>query len=143
LLEVAGGIRAFYDIDTPVTVASLDRGACAYVSAELVPRFDLYLSFTGGPLLARIEREYGARRTCPFHCLVDEEAYRPLDVAPGSAAARAPACSPSTRRVGESRSSSSSCATSERWRLKGPSQNSLVAPGGCKPPRCCVPISSG
>ena len=80
--ETAGGVRAFYDIDTPVTVAKLEAGDTEYLSAELVPGYDLYLSFTGGPLLERIERELGSPRALPFYCLVDPDAYRPLDVEP-------------------------------------------------------------
>jgi spore maturation protein CgeB len=76
VLERAGGMTAFWDIDTPVTVAKLARGDDEYLSAALVPRFDLYLSFTGGPLLDRI----GARRALAFHCVVDPRAYRPLEV---------------------------------------------------------------
>ena len=80
-LDRARGVTAFYDIDTPVTLAAIARGECEYLSPELVPRFDLYLSFTGGPTLARLERELGARRPVAFHCFVDPDAYRPLDVA--------------------------------------------------------------
>src|SRR5688500_5026024 len=40
--EVARGRTAFYDIDTPATVAALSRGNCEYLDARLVPRFDLY-----------------------------------------------------------------------------------------------------
>jgi spore maturation protein CgeB len=76
VLERAGGVTAFWDIDTPVTVAKLARGDGEYLSPALVPRFDLYLSFTGGPLLERI----GARRAIAFHCVVDPQSYRPLDV---------------------------------------------------------------
>ena len=36
--------------------AKLDRGDSEYLSPELIPRFDLYLSFTGGPTLRRLER---------------------------------------------------------------------------------------
>jgi spore maturation protein CgeB len=78
--ETACGVVAFYDIDTPVTVAKLERGDTEYLSPELVPGYDLYLSFTGGPLLERLEREYGAPRARAFHCLVDADAYRPLAV---------------------------------------------------------------
>jgi spore maturation protein CgeB len=77
LLETALGVTAFYDIDTPVTLAKLAAGHQEYLSAELVPRFDLYLSFTGGPTLERLERDWGARSPRAFHCLVDEEAYFP------------------------------------------------------------------
>lgn len=79
-LETAGGTTAFYDIDTPVTIAKLERGDEEYLAPRLVPRFDLYLSFTGGPLLRRIERRYGARRARPFYCLVDPEIHRPAEV---------------------------------------------------------------
>jgi spore maturation protein CgeB len=78
-LEAAGGAVAFWDIDTPVTVGKLNAGADEYLSRALVPRFDLYLSFTGGPLLDRIEKEFGARRARPFYCMADAEAYGPVD----------------------------------------------------------------
>jgi spore maturation protein CgeB len=79
VLARARGVTAFYDIDTPVTLAALARGECEYLTPELVPRFDLYLSFTGGPTLGRLEVELGARRAVAFHCFVDPDAYRPLD----------------------------------------------------------------
>lgn len=78
-LERAGGATAFYDIDTPVTLAKLRRGDREYLSPDLVGRFDLYLSFTGGPTLEVLEEEFGARRAIAFHCLVDPDAYRPLE----------------------------------------------------------------
>jgi spore maturation protein CgeB len=78
----AEGVTAFYDIDTPVTVEKLERGDREYLAAELVPRYDLYLSFTGGPLLQRIEDEFGAQRARAFYCVVDPELYRPLEVEP-------------------------------------------------------------
>jgi spore maturation protein CgeB len=78
-LDVAGGTVGFWDIDTPVTVAKLEGGDDEYLSRELVPRFDLYLSFTGGPLLDRLEREFGARRARAFYCMADPQAYQPLD----------------------------------------------------------------
>jgi spore maturation protein CgeB len=77
VVERARGVTAFYDIDTPVTVARLRRGDCEYVSRELVPRYGLYLSFTGGPLLRRIEEDLGARRARPLYCSADPEHYRP------------------------------------------------------------------
>jgi spore maturation protein CgeB len=76
VLERARGVTAFWDIDTPVTAAKLAQGDNEYISPELVPRFDLYLSFTGGPLLERL----GARRPRPFYCIADPKHYRPLDL---------------------------------------------------------------
>lgn len=61
VLRTAGGLIAFYDIDTPVTLAALAAERCEYLTPKLIPGFDLYLSFTGGPLLRRIEDEFGAR----------------------------------------------------------------------------------
>jgi spore maturation protein CgeB len=73
----ARGVTAFYDIDTPVTLASLASGTCTYLTQPLIPRYDLYLSFTGGPTLVRLEREYGARRARALYCSFDPAAYRP------------------------------------------------------------------
>jgi spore maturation protein CgeB len=77
LLAIARGTVAFYDIDTPVTLAALDSGTCEYLAPDCIPGFDLYLSFTGGPALDYLESRYGARRARAFHCLVDAGAYRP------------------------------------------------------------------
>jgi spore maturation protein CgeB len=77
----ARGVTAFYDIDTPVTLAALATGDCAYLSPALVRRYDLYLSFTGGPTLERIERRLGSPAARALHCSVDTSAYRPLPVA--------------------------------------------------------------
>ncbi len=74
----AKGLRAFYDIDTPVTLAKLERGDDEYLSTSLLQRFDLYLSFAGGPCLDTLELEYGARLARPLYCSVDPEVYRPL-----------------------------------------------------------------
>ena len=82
LVEGARGVTAFYDIDTPVTLARLARGTHDYLSPALVPRFDLYFSFTGGPTLRRIARVYGARRPVALYCSVDPEIYRPTGAEP-------------------------------------------------------------
>jgi spore maturation protein CgeB len=75
--DVARGVTAFYDIDTPVTLAALERNACGYLNLPLLRRFDLYLSFTGGPTLAKLERELGAQRARPLYCSFDPAAYFP------------------------------------------------------------------
>jgi spore maturation protein CgeB len=78
----AGGLTAFYDIDTPVTLAKLERGDSEYLSPELIPRYGMYLSFTGGPTLQRLEREFGSPRALPLYCAVDPELYYPEPDAP-------------------------------------------------------------
>ena len=76
-IEAAGGVVAFYDIDTPVTLARITAGDCDYLSAGLIPRWDLYLSFTGGPTLDMLERRWGAKRARALYCAVDPALYRP------------------------------------------------------------------
>jgi spore maturation protein CgeB len=76
-LDTARGAVAFYDIDTPVTLDKLTRGDHEYLAPELIPRFDLYLSFTGGPALDTLAERFGAQRPLAFHCFVDPDAYRP------------------------------------------------------------------
>ncbi|HEU0134199.1 MAG TPA: glycosyltransferase [Allosphingosinicella sp.] len=78
--SAAGGITAFYDIDTPVTLAKLGRGDFEYLSPDLVPGYDLYLSFTGGPTLRHIEHSFGSPAARALYCSVDPEAYPPLDL---------------------------------------------------------------
>ena len=78
LQQWARGLLAFYDIDTPVTLAKLQRGDHEYLAPALIPGFDLYLSFTGGPLLQRLMQDYGAPAAAPLYCSVDTEAYRPV-----------------------------------------------------------------
>jgi spore maturation protein CgeB len=78
--EIAGGVCAFYDIDTPVTLAKLSAGGADYLSPELIPGYHLYLSFTGGPTLERLSRRWGAPLARALYCAVDTEAYRPQPV---------------------------------------------------------------
>lgn len=80
--EVAAGVTAFYDIDTPVTLSYLERGGAEYLSPELIPRYRLYLSFTGGPILEVLEGRYGAALARPLYCAVDPEIYYPEAVEP-------------------------------------------------------------
>lgn len=78
----ARGATAFYDIDTPVTLGKLARGDFEYLAPDLIPGYDVYLSFTGGPTLDRIERRYGSPAARPLYCSVDPAAYRPIDLPP-------------------------------------------------------------
>jgi spore maturation protein CgeB len=76
VLRQATGVTAFYDIDTPVTLARIDRGV-DYLAARQIPAYDLYLSFTGGPTLDLLHERYGARNPRPLYCSVDADQYRP------------------------------------------------------------------
>lgn len=68
---------AFYDIDTPVTLANLESGKCEYISRDLYPKYDLYLSFTGGPTLEYVERNLGSPCARALYCSVDPSVYSP------------------------------------------------------------------
>ena len=75
--RLARGLTAFYDIDTPVTLAALADNRCEYLTAELLRGFDLYLSFTGGPTLVELEQRLGARAARALYCSADPGIYHP------------------------------------------------------------------
>jgi spore maturation protein CgeB len=75
--DTALGVTAFYDMDTPVTLARMARGDPDTLPAGLMSGFDLYLSFTGGPTLRRLERDFGVRRARVLYASVDPDAYFP------------------------------------------------------------------
>jgi spore maturation protein CgeB len=75
VLQEARGITAFYDIDTPVTLSMLRAGDHRHLEPRLMPEFDLYLSFTGGPMLRELESQWGVQRARPLYCAVDEQKY--------------------------------------------------------------------
>jgi spore maturation protein CgeB len=75
--SIARGTTAFYDIDTPVTMALLEQGQCAYLNADLIARYDLYLSFTGGPTLQVLEQRYKSPMARPLYCSFDPSLYFP------------------------------------------------------------------
>jgi spore maturation protein CgeB len=76
VLESSASIKAFYDIDTPITVSKLQAGDEEYLGRDQVPGFDIYFSFTGGPVLREIENNFGARRAVPLYCSFDPSRYR-------------------------------------------------------------------
>lgn len=72
-------VKAFYDIDTPVTIKNLkERGRADYLLQRHLPELDIYFSFTGGPMLRRIQEELGAPFAVPLYCSVDPEKHREL-----------------------------------------------------------------
>lgn len=77
VLDSHAPVKGLYDIDTPVTVAQLrESGATGYLRSDQIPGFDLYFSFTGGPMLRELEKDFGAQRAVPLYCSVDAEEYR-------------------------------------------------------------------
>ena len=82
VLRQARGITAFYDIDTPVTLARLSSGSTNYIAARQIPHYDVYLSFTGGPTLDRLQSVFGSPMARPLYCSVDRDLYFPQDLEP-------------------------------------------------------------
>jgi spore maturation protein CgeB len=81
IFESAAAVKAFYDIDTPITIGQLhEHGATEYLTAAQVAGFDVYFSFTGGPMLDEIESRFHARRAVPLYCSFDPERYHSFPV---------------------------------------------------------------
>jgi spore maturation protein CgeB len=80
-------LRAFYDLDTPVTLAELRAGRpVAYLGERGLRDFDLVLSYTGGAALDGLRETLGARRVVPLYGSVDPDVHRPATPVPGYAA---------------------------------------------------------
>jgi spore maturation protein CgeB len=75
VLDSAAGVKAFYDIDTPITVAKLRLGDAEYLRRDQVPGFDIYFSFTAGPMLQELQSRFGTRRAEPLYCSFDPDRY--------------------------------------------------------------------
>jgi spore maturation protein CgeB len=75
--RTAQGATAFYDLNASQTLANLSKGDVDYISASLIPRYHLYLSFTGGPVLDHIEKQYGSPMARPLYCSVDAMLFFP------------------------------------------------------------------
>jgi spore maturation protein CgeB len=80
VLDEGPAVRAFYDLDTPVTLAKLEAGASVpYLPSYGLGEFDLVLSYTGGAALAALKRRLGARNVAPLYGHVDPAQHRPAD----------------------------------------------------------------
>jgi spore maturation protein CgeB len=75
--------KAFYDIDTPITVRSLcENGRADYLLKSHLPELDIYFSFTGGPMLQHLQEDLGAPFAVPLYCSVDPDKHRELPAEP-------------------------------------------------------------
>lgn len=79
VLNEGRGVRAFYDMDTPVTLDSLRTGTEPdYLPAGGLGAFDLVLSYTGGRALQELQTRLGARAVAPLYGSVDPETHHPV-----------------------------------------------------------------
>ena len=77
VIKTAHGIKAFYDIDTPITLAKLERNDYEYITPDLITKYDVYFSFTGGPVLQHLMQHYGSPAARALYCSVDPDHYYP------------------------------------------------------------------
>jgi spore maturation protein CgeB len=79
VLESNVPFKGFYDIDTPITVAALEQqGRTDYLLKRHLPELDIYFSFTGGPMLKKLENEFDISFAVPLYCSFDPEKYHEL-----------------------------------------------------------------
>jgi spore maturation protein CgeB len=78
VLDSRAPVRAFYDLDTPVTLERLRAGQPVdYIGPRGLRDFDLVLSYAGGPALDELRARLGARRVAPLYGSVDPSLHRP------------------------------------------------------------------
>ncbi len=79
ILESRATIKAFYDLDTPVTLDRLRGGEpVGYLPASGLRDFDLVLSYTGGRVLTELQDRLGARVVAPLYGSADPETHHPV-----------------------------------------------------------------
>ena len=83
VLDLHHPLKAFYDLDTPVTFAQFDSaGQTEYLHPRQIRAFDVVLSFTGGKALNRLTDEFHAQLARPLYGCVDADTYRRVPAAP-------------------------------------------------------------
>lgn len=87
LLDAPSPLRAFYDLDTPVTLARWRSGeGVPYLTARGLRDFDLALSYTGGAAVDALRDELGAPNAVPLYGSVDPGIHRAVAPSPAFAA---------------------------------------------------------
>ncbi len=82
ILSSRAGVRAFYDMDTPVTLRALGAESThTYLPSQGLRDFDLVLSYTGGRALNELQSRLQARNVAALYGWVDPAVNRPVAVA--------------------------------------------------------------
>lgn len=73
-------LRVFYDLDTPVTLLTLENaGRVPYIGSRGLADFELVFSYTGGEALTGLIDRLAARDVVPLYGSVDPDAHAPVD----------------------------------------------------------------
>jgi spore maturation protein CgeB len=82
VLHSRAGVRAFYDLDTPLTLERLRSGLSVdYLPSTDLSAFDLVLSFGGGRALDELRARLRAKRVAPLYASVDPDLYKRTEAA--------------------------------------------------------------
>lgn len=80
LLNSRAACKAFYDLDTPITLARLGSGETTpWIGPRGLRDFDVVLSFTGGRALDELRTRLGAGLVVPLYGSVDPAMHRPVE----------------------------------------------------------------
>jgi spore maturation protein CgeB len=83
LMNSGAAVRAFYDLDTPITLERLTRGEVVpYIGPRGLADYDVVFSYTGGPSLDALRERLGARAAVPLYGSVDPDAHQPAPPTP-------------------------------------------------------------
>jgi spore maturation protein CgeB len=72
-----GTLVAFWDVDAPATLDRVQQNP-ADPFAELIPRYDLILTYGGGPPVVKAYRALGARECVPIYNALDPATHFPV-----------------------------------------------------------------
>ena len=71
-----GTLTIFWDVDAPATLARLDGGMDPF--AELIPEYDIVLTYGGGPRVVEGYLRWGARACVPIYNALDPATHHPV-----------------------------------------------------------------
>jgi spore maturation protein CgeB len=71
------GLRIFWDVDAPATLSAMETGAMTSLR-ELVPRYDMVLTYGGGDPVVERYRALGARHCEPVYNALDPATHHPV-----------------------------------------------------------------
>jgi spore maturation protein CgeB len=77
VLELGAPLTVFWDVDAPATLARLEHDARDPLR-ELVPRYDLVLTYGGGEPVVERYRALGARECVPVYNALDPDTHHPV-----------------------------------------------------------------